>query len=94
MLQDRVRTEVDIAMQENKNQLTMKFLHELTYLERCIKEALRLHSVIFFISRVCGEDVKLRTLNQTLIVIYKFILFLNILFNILDSKVMFRKYCY
>ncbi|KYN45211.1 Cytochrome P450 4C1, partial [Trachymyrmex septentrionalis] len=60
-IQDRVRTEVDIAMQENKNQLTMKFLHELTYLERCIKEALRLHSVIFFISRVCGEDVKLQS---------------------------------
>ncbi|XP_018059207.1 PREDICTED: cytochrome P450 4C1-like [Atta colombica] len=60
-IQDRVRNEVDIAMQENENKLTMKFLHQLSYLERCIKEALRLHSVAFFISRVCGEDVKLQS---------------------------------
>ncbi|EGI63614.1 PREDICTED: cytochrome P450 4C1-like [Acromyrmex echinatior] len=60
-IQDRVRNEVDIVMQENENKLTMKFLHQLSYLERCIKEALRLHSVALFISRVCGEDVKLRT---------------------------------
>ena len=60
MIQDRVRNEVDIAMQENENKLTMKFLHQLSYLERCIKEVLRLHSVAFFISRVCEKDVKLR----------------------------------
>ncbi|EGI58072.1 Cytochrome P450 4C1 [Acromyrmex echinatior] len=60
-IQDRVRNEVDIVMQENENKLTMKFLHQLSYLERCIKEALRLHSAVFFISRLCGEDVKLRT---------------------------------
>ncbi|KAG5325190.1 CP4C1 protein, partial [Pseudoatta argentina] len=60
-IQDRVRNEVDIVMQENENKLTMKFLHQLLYLERCIKEALRLHSVVFFISRVCGEDVKLQS---------------------------------
>ncbi|XP_018364292.1 PREDICTED: cytochrome P450 4C1-like isoform X2 [Trachymyrmex cornetzi] len=60
-IQDRVRNEVDIAMQENENKLTMKFLHQLSYLERCIKEALRLHSAAFVISRVCGEDVKLQS---------------------------------
>ncbi|XP_011060490.1 PREDICTED: cytochrome P450 4C1-like [Acromyrmex echinatior] len=60
-IQDRVRNEVDIVMQENENKLTMKFLHQLSYLERCIKEALRLHNAAFFISRVCGEDVKLQS---------------------------------
>ncbi|XP_011065179.1 PREDICTED: cytochrome P450 4C1-like isoform X3 [Acromyrmex echinatior] len=60
-IQDRVRNEVDIAMQDNEDKLTMKFLNQLLYLERCIKEALRLHSVIFFISRICEEDVKLQS---------------------------------
>ncbi|XP_018377499.1 PREDICTED: cytochrome P450 4C1-like [Trachymyrmex cornetzi] len=60
-IQDRVRNEVNIAMQENEDKLTMKFLHQLSYLERCIKEALRLHNALFLISRICGEDVKLQS---------------------------------
>ncbi|XP_011705501.1 PREDICTED: cytochrome P450 4C1-like, partial [Wasmannia auropunctata] len=60
-IQDRVRKEVDIVMQENQGKLTMKSLQNLSYLERCIKESLRLYPSVYFISRVILEDVKLST---------------------------------
>lgn len=60
-------------MQENKEKLTMKLLQELPYLERCIKESLRLYPPIYFISRVAAEDVKLR-MYQTNFLLYFFLL--------------------
>jgi len=47
-------------MQENEEKLTMQSLQKLSYLERCIKEALRLYPSVFFISRAPTEDIKLR----------------------------------
>ncbi|XP_018393738.1 PREDICTED: uncharacterized protein LOC108772664 [Cyphomyrmex costatus] len=60
-IQDRVRNEIDSAMQENEEKISMKLLQQLPYLERCIKEALRLYPSVPFISRVSGEDVKLQS---------------------------------
>ncbi|XP_071576174.1 cytochrome P450 4C1-like isoform X3 [Temnothorax nylanderi] len=60
-IQDRVRNEVDTALQKNGKKFTMKLLQDLPYLERCIKEALRLYPSIFVISRIPGEDVKLQS---------------------------------
>jgi len=60
MIQDRVRTEVDAVMRENGEKLTMKSLHDLPYLDRCLKEALRLYPSVYFISRYNTEDVQLR----------------------------------
>ncbi|KYN19381.1 Cytochrome P450 4C1, partial [Trachymyrmex cornetzi] len=60
-IQDRARNEVDSAIQGNEEQFTFKLLQQLPYLERCIKEALRLYSSAPLISRICGEDVKLQS---------------------------------
>ncbi|XP_050452053.1 cytochrome P450 4C1-like [Cataglyphis hispanica] len=60
-VQERVRVEVDNAMQENGGKLTMKSLQNLSYLERCLKEALRLYPSAFFILRNIKEDVKLNS---------------------------------
>ncbi|XP_011706271.1 PREDICTED: cytochrome P450 4C1-like, partial [Wasmannia auropunctata] len=48
-------------MQENQGKLTMKSLQNLPYLERCIKESLRLYPSVYFISRIISEDVKLKS---------------------------------
>ncbi|XP_011705279.1 PREDICTED: cytochrome P450 4C1-like, partial [Wasmannia auropunctata] len=48
-------------MQENQGKLTMKLLQNLPYLERCIKESLRLYPSIYFVTRTTLEDVKLKS---------------------------------
>ncbi|XP_071570996.1 cytochrome P450 4C1-like isoform X2 [Temnothorax nylanderi] len=60
-IQDRVRNEVDTALQENEQKYTMKLLQDLPYLDRCIKEALRLYPSVYLISRIATEDVKLQS---------------------------------
>ncbi|XP_024873026.1 cytochrome P450 4C1-like [Temnothorax curvispinosus] len=60
-IQDRVRSEVDTVIQESGEKFTIKSLQNLPYLDRCIKEALRLYPSVFFISRVAAEDVKLQS---------------------------------
>jgi len=47
-------------MQKNEGKLTMRSLQNLLYLDRCLKEALRLYPSVHFISRYTAEDVKLR----------------------------------
>ncbi|XP_071560726.1 uncharacterized protein [Temnothorax nylanderi] len=60
-IQDRVRSEVDTVIQESGETFTIKSLQNLPYLDRCIKEALRLYPSVFLISRVAAEDVKLQS---------------------------------
>ncbi|GAB1868994.1 Cytochrome P450 4C1 [Camponotus japonicus] len=59
-IQERLRTEVDTVMQENGGKLNMRLLQNLSYLDRCLKEALRLYPSVVSISRKTGNDVKLR----------------------------------
>lgn len=77
--QDRVRNEVDTALQENGERFTMNLLQNLPYLDRCIREALRLYPSVFLISRVIKEDVKLRTYLSNSFCMY---IFLNVLRHI------------
>ncbi|XP_011705065.1 PREDICTED: cytochrome P450 4C1-like [Wasmannia auropunctata] len=60
-IQECVRNEIDAAMQEHEGKITMKLLQQLPYLERCIKEGMRLYPVASSIARTVEEDVKLRT---------------------------------
>ncbi|XP_024868675.1 cytochrome P450 4C1-like, partial [Temnothorax curvispinosus] len=60
-IQDRVRNEVDTALRENEQKYTIKLLQDLPYLERCIKEALRLYPSVYMLSRITAEDVKLQS---------------------------------
>ncbi|XP_072766428.1 cytochrome P450 4C1-like isoform X3 [Anoplolepis gracilipes] len=58
-VQDRVRNEVNAALQENGGNFTMSLLQNLPYLERCLKEALRLYPSVPFISRTLSADTTL-----------------------------------
>ncbi|KYQ53159.1 Cytochrome P450 4C1, partial [Trachymyrmex zeteki] len=73
-IQNRVRDEIRTTMEENGEKFTLNMLQNLSYLDRCIKEALRLYPSVFFISRVTSEDVKL----QSYIIPAKTIVHLNI----------------
>ncbi|XP_025265751.1 cytochrome P450 4C1-like, partial [Camponotus floridanus] len=54
-IQEHVRAEVDTVMQENGGKLNMKSLQNLSYLDRCLKEALRLYPSASFILRKTGD---------------------------------------
>ncbi|KAL6418339.1 hypothetical protein ACFW04_012209 [Cataglyphis niger] len=73
-IQKRVRIEVENAMQESGGKLTMRSLQKLPYLERCLKEALRLYPSVFFIIRNIEEDLKL----HSYVIPAKTMIFLNI----------------
>ncbi|XP_011630919.2 cytochrome P450 4C1-like, partial [Pogonomyrmex barbatus] len=60
-VQNRVREEVNAVMHESEGKFTMQSLQKLSYLERCIKETLRLYPVVYFISRVTSTDIKLQS---------------------------------
>ncbi|KYN19101.1 Cytochrome P450 4C1 [Trachymyrmex cornetzi] len=60
-IQNRVRDEIRTAMEENGQKFTINILQNLSYLDRCIKEALRLYPSVYFISRITSEDVKLKS---------------------------------
>ncbi|EFN73866.1 Cytochrome P450 4C1 [Camponotus floridanus] len=60
-IQERVRVEVNTVTQENGGKLTMKSLQNLSYLDRCLREALRLYPSVFLIFRDTAEDVKLHS---------------------------------
>ncbi|KAL6257873.1 hypothetical protein P5V15_011471 [Pogonomyrmex californicus] len=67
-VQDHVREEVNAVMNESGKKLTMQSLENLSYLERCIKETLRVYPVVYFISRITSKDVMIAPL------VYKFYL--------------------
>ncbi|XP_032666228.1 cytochrome P450 4C1-like [Odontomachus brunneus] len=58
-IQDRVREEVNTVMKQFEKKLTMTALQSLSYLERCLKETLRLYPSVHYIAREIAEDVKL-----------------------------------
>ncbi|XP_039304610.1 cytochrome P450 4C1 [Solenopsis invicta] len=60
-IQDCVRKEVNAIMQESEGKLTMKSLQDMQYLERCIKEGLRLYPSVYFISRITSEETQLKS---------------------------------
>ncbi|XP_036150399.1 cytochrome P450 4C1-like [Monomorium pharaonis] len=60
-IQDCVRKEVDAIMQESQGKLTVQSLQNLQYLERCIKETLRLYPSAYFILRVTSEETQLNS---------------------------------
>jgi cytochrome P450 len=61
VLQDKVREELDSIFQGSDRPPTMGDLNEMKYLERVIKEALRLYPSVPFIARKFTEDTEIGT---------------------------------
>lgn len=62
IIQERVRQEFDDVIKSNDGQIGITELQKLSYLERCIKEALRLYPSVPFISRNITDDMQLSNL--------------------------------
>lgn len=59
-IQERARNEVKPIMSQEDCKLTISMVQGFTYLERCIKEALRLYPSVPFISREIKQECKIR----------------------------------
>ncbi|KAL2713684.1 cytochrome P450 4C1-like [Vespula squamosa] len=59
-VQERIRNEVNTIMQQNDGKLTITMIREFVYLERCIKESLRLYPSVHFIARYISQDLQLK----------------------------------
>ncbi|XP_043494111.1 cytochrome P450 4C1-like [Polistes fuscatus] len=58
-IQENIRDEVKSIMGEDNN-LTISSFQELSYLERCLKESLRLYPSVHLISRYISKDMQLK----------------------------------
>nr|XP_050855936.1 cytochrome P450 4C1-like [Vespula vulgaris] len=59
-VQERIRKEVNTVMQQNDGKLTIPMIQEFSYLERCIKESLRLYPSVHTIARYMFNDMQLK----------------------------------
>ncbi|KAL2740988.1 cytochrome P450 4C1-like isoform X1 [Vespula squamosa] len=59
-VQQGIRDEVNTVMQQENYKLTISVLREFSYLERCIKESLRLYPSVHIVSRHISQDLQLK----------------------------------
>ncbi|XP_043497209.1 cytochrome P450 4C1-like [Polistes fuscatus] len=59
-VQERIREEVNSVMNQENFKMTVSTLGEFSYLERCIKESLRLYPSVHFVFRYLTEDMQLK----------------------------------
>lgn len=59
VLQSRVRDEINAALKQNDGKVTMSYLQNLPFLERVLKESLRLYPSVPAISRETAEETQL-----------------------------------
>ncbi|XP_015188691.1 PREDICTED: cytochrome P450 4C1 [Polistes dominula] len=59
-VQERIREEVNSVMNQKNYKMTMSVVQEFSYLERCIKESLRLYPSVHFVARYLTDDMQLK----------------------------------
>ncbi|XP_047355523.1 cytochrome P450 4C1-like isoform X2 [Vespa velutina] len=59
-VQEHIRSEVNTVMQQSDCKLTIPMLRGFPYLERCLKESLRLYPSVHFIARYISQDLQLK----------------------------------
>ena len=64
ILKELARNEVDEILRESNGKMGMAEIQRFAYLERCIKEALRLYPSVPFISRTIRQDLQLSKQKQ------------------------------
>lgn len=58
-IQVKLQKEIDEVWKKHNGELTAEGIQELTYMDNVLYETLRLHSVVFAITRLCTQDYEL-----------------------------------
>lgn len=58
-IQEKLQKEIDQVWKKHNGELTEEGLQELTYMDKVLYETLRLHSVVYAITRLCTKDYEL-----------------------------------
>ncbi|XP_015606168.1 cytochrome P450 4C1 [Cephus cinctus] len=59
-IQEKARKEIDEILKQNDGEVTITEIQQFAYLDRCIKESLRLYPSVPFMSRKLSEDLQLK----------------------------------
>lgn len=59
-VQDRLRSEIEEAMQRNDNKITYQTINDVKYMTQCINESLRVYPVVPMNTRVCDHEVTIK----------------------------------
>lgn len=70
-IQTLARQEVDEILNETNGKLTYSAIQKFSYLERCIKESLRLYPSVPIIGRKITEDIKLSKQSHQIIKFFR-----------------------
>lgn len=58
-IQEKLQKEIEEVWKKNNGELTEEGVQELTYMDKVMYETVRLHSVVFAITRLCTKDYEL-----------------------------------
>lgn len=57
-IQKKVQKEVDNAFEISNGEVTEEFMSKLTFLEQCVMETVRVHSVVFQLSKISLKETE------------------------------------
>lgn len=61
--QEKLREEIQIALDENNGSMSYEKLMELPYLDQCFNESLRINPPVTFTNRECTETVEFESVK-------------------------------
>nr|QYA71974.1 cytochrome P450 [Anoplophora glabripennis] len=64
--QQKLREEINTVLEKNKGELSVEILKDMTYLEACINEGLRLHPPLAQLTRTCNKSYTVSTISPEL----------------------------
>lgn len=65
-VQDKLRAEINAVLKKHNGQVTYEALQEMTYLQKCLYETMRIHPPVISLARICTKDYQLNGTDVTI----------------------------